>query len=192
MTAVSEPRAERRTNSRLAESDFRPETRRLRKADWWYIHSLPNNGDFTTSSEEDAGQSRGTEFVTSRRTVRPVRKDSIGVKLGGERKVLLQQWECVVLRRERDVVCCELHDLTDESNPGEYAEIYVQQFNAYDIPLLVEGSVFYWSLGYLQRVKGQVVNFSEFIIRRMPKLSRSQTGEIAVKVAKLRGLLDGP
>lgn len=85
--------------------------------------------------------------------------------LGGNRKVLLQQWECVVLDREEDVVCCELHDLTDESMPSEYAEIFVQQFNACDIPLLEEGAVFYWSLGHVQRPKGQIVNFSEFRMR---------------------------
>ena len=89
------------------------------------------------------------------------------------------------------VVKCELHDLTDESNPSEYAEVYVEQFNTYDVPFLVEGAVFYWSVGYLRKSNGQIRNVSEFIVRRIPKLTRSKRSEIALKVASIRGFLEG-
>jgi hypothetical protein len=95
----------------------------------------------------------------------------------------------VVLEADDEVVCCEMHDLTDESRPNEYAEIFLRQFNAYDRPLLIEGAVFYWSMGYRQKQSGQILNVSEFILRRTPRLTRKQKSEIAGKVAKLRELL---
>jgi hypothetical protein len=186
MSAVTELITERRTNSGLCETDVGSATRQLGKDDWWFLKSAPNNGRTTIEVKDE--QSRPPEAVTR---LRPLRKDSIGIKLGGDRKVLLQQWECVVLERDNEVVRCELHDLTDESRPIEYAEIYIEQFNSYDVPLIVEGAVFYWSLGYIRKPKGQVKNISEFIIRRMPKLNRGQASRIAEKVAKLSGLLNG-
>ena len=82
-----------------------------------------------------------------------------------------------------------MHDLTCDSSDTEYAEIFLYQFNAYDIPFLTEGAVFYWSLGYLRRPTGQILNLSEFILRRNQTLTRKQRADISQKVEKLRGLL---
>jgi len=98
---------------------------------------------------------------------------------------LLQQWECVVLWKDVEVVGCELHDLTDENAAAEYAEVYACQFNTYDLPLLVEGAVFYWSLGYKRMKNGQIMNSSEFIVRRTPNLTRRQKTRIQEKVSKV-------
>lgn len=123
--------------------------------------------------------------------VRPVSKDLGVITLDGNRKVLLQQWECVVLEHQGDVVCCELYDLTDESNPIEYAEVLLREFNQWDRPLLIEGAVFYWSLGHLQWHYGKIERFNEFRVRRMPKLSLAKQKEITRKVKNLSGILLG-
>lgn len=114
--------------------------------------------------------------------------DSVGITLNGDRKILLQQWECVVLERRKDVVCCELYDLTNKSNPVEYAELFLDEFNDDDVPLLLDGAVFYWSIAHLGRVNGQVKRFSEIRLRRIPKISKAQQSEIARKVKQLSAL----
>lgn len=58
---------------------------------------------------------------------------------------MIQQFECLILSINDDLVSCELHDLTDISSPVEWAEIYKNQFDGTDIEL-TEGSVFYWRI----------------------------------------------
>lgn len=189
MTAITSENNDRLTCSRLAGVVSNRETMQLRETDWWYFATELSVSRGPTTAMNENNHLIGTAFVELPKTVRPIRKDSLSVTIGGEQKVWLQHWECVVLERIGEIVACELHDLTHESNATEYADVFVQQFNTYDVPLLVEGAVFYWSLGYLRKTKGQVINVSEFIVRRMPKLNRSQTGIISGKVDKLRGLL---
>lgn len=191
MTLLIDERTLLATHSRIQESDSSSETQRLNKSDWWYVRSANQVTDASTDEAKVNIQSTSTPENVGRKTVHPVRKDAGIVTLDGDRKVLLQQWECFVLERKDDVVCCELHDLTDPANLSEYAEVLLDEFNDYDLPLLVEGAVFYWSLGYSRRSTGQVRRFSEFHLRRMPKLSRTQQREISRKVNDLRGLLLG-
>ena len=106
-------------------------------------------------------------------------------------KTLLQQWECVVISTDEETVHCEMHDLTDEDNSVEFAELLWSEFNDYDKPLLVEGAVFYWSIGHLRKQSGQVRRFSETRLRRMPKLSVAKRREISRKAELLNGLYQG-
>jgi hypothetical protein len=192
MSLVLDERISRETNSHVRESISEPETKRLRKGDWWYLESSTLSENASTNGEEpETAELTMPQSGPAIKTIRPVSKDLGIVTLEGDRKVLLQQWECVVLERQGDVVCCELHDLTDESNPVEYAEVLLREFNTWDLPLLVEGSVFYWSLGHLRRQTGQVKRFTEFRLRRMPKLSQAKRHEITRKVKTLSGLLLG-
>ncbi|HBE71308.1 MAG TPA: hypothetical protein DDW52_24440 [Planctomycetaceae bacterium] len=190
MNLLLDERRSQETNSHVRESISEPETKRLRKGDWWFLESstMPDNAS-TNSAEPDAEESTTPRSAVAPKTVRPVSKDVGIVTLDGDRKVLLQQWECVVLERQHDVVCCELYDITDESNPVEYAEVLLSEFNTWDLPLLVEGAVFYWSLGHFRRQTGQVKRFTEFRLRRMPDLGKAKRNEITRKVKNLSGLL---
>lgn len=190
MNLLLNERSSLETSSHVRESISEPETKRLRKGDWWFLESstLPENVS-TNGAEPDTEKSTTPQSEAAPKTVRPMSKDVGIVTLDGDRKVLLQQWECVVLDRQHDVVCCELYDLTDESNPVEYAEVLLSEFNTWDLPLLVEGAVFYWSLGHLRRQTGQVKRFTEFRLRRMPKLGQAKRNEITRKVKNLSGLL---
>lgn len=192
MNLLLDERSSLETNSHVRESIPEPATKRLRKGDWWFPESstLPENAS-TNGAEPDTETSTMSQSAATPKTVRPVSKDVGIITWEGDRKVLLQQWECVVLERQHDVVCCELYDLTEDSNPVEYAEVLLSEFNTWDLPLLVEGAVFYWSLGHLRRQTGQVKRFTEFRLRRMPKLGQAKRNEITRKVKNLSGLLLG-
>ena len=189
MSMLLQPVIGSRTDSYLQGDEPNVETRALKKDDWWYVEAeAPKSSESTRSSlPEEASFS--TLLSNAEKIIRPVRKDSVGLKLTGDRKVLMQQWECIVLQRDHDIVHCELHDLTDESNPTEYAEVLLTEFNEYDLPLLDAGAVFYWSVGHLRRHTGQVRRFSEMRVRRMPQISKSRQSEITRKVENLSGLL---
>jgi hypothetical protein len=190
MNLLLDEKSQLETNAHIRESAFEPATKRLRKGDWWFLESSNLHAQNSTDeAEQKSEELTETQTLSSTKAIRPVSKDFGIVTLDGDRKVLLQQWECVVLERQLDVVCCELHDLTDESNPVEYAEVLVSEFNTWDLPLLVEGAVFYWSLGHLRRHTGQVKRFTEFRLRRMPKLSQAKRNEISRKVKNLSGIL---
>lgn len=177
--------AEFSTGSGVTESESIPDTRTPAKSDWCFVVQAVNT---TSSLSETDSNAPGTGRLPEISKVTAVRKISSPVTLGKDRKVLRQQWECVVIDQSQDVVRCEMHDLTNEGNPAEYAEIFLDQFNTYDVPHLVEGAVFYWSIGYTQAANGRIQNVSEFILRRVPRLSRSKRREIASKVAGIRGL----
>jgi len=53
----------------------------------------------------------------------PVRRAAKRVTLDGDRVKIQQQWECIVLSVDIDVVSCEMLDLNNEANPTEFAEI---------------------------------------------------------------------
>jgi hypothetical protein len=162
--------------------------------------SLHPNEWFPPDRKDDATHSTALELDSAKLQIEttrilpsafgtPIRKSSLGVKLSGHRFKVLQQWECIVTAVQDDCVCCEMHDLSVESNPIEYAEVLVEEFSEYDRPILTEGSVFYWSVGYIQKANGQIRKSSELRVRRMPSLTSSQKVEIARKVGQLRDLI---
>lgn len=178
------------TEARLTSKDTEFGTIRIEQDDWWFsLTDDATDGEATDSQSLERLESHCTLAVSSTKKMKTIHKDSVGVTLGGDKKVLLQQWECVVLDADAETVQCEMHDLTNESNPIEYAEVLWSEFNEYDKPLLTEGAVFYWSIGHLRRETGQVRRFSETRLRRMPKLSKTKMQEISRKVERLSGLL---
>ena len=178
------------TEARLTGKDIDVGTVRIDKDDWWFSMTDDTTVVEATDSQFfERVESQGTLVDPAVKKMRSILKDSVGIKLGVDKKVLLQQWECVVLDTDSDVVYCEMHDLTNEQNPIEYAEVLWSEFNEYDKPLLTEGAVFYWSIGHLRRETGQVRRFSETRLRRMPKLSNAKMKEISRKVERLSGLL---
>lgn len=165
-------------------------TDRLHRDDWWIATLEDLTQQDATDWPVDTDEPR-TEFQSTTKKVQAIPRDSVNVSLEGDTKRLLQQWECVVLSTDDETVHCEMHDLTNETNQIEFAELLWSEFNEYDKPLLQEGAVFYWSIGHLRKESGQVRRFSETRLRRMPKLSRSKVLEISRKVEKLNGLHSG-
>lgn len=153
------------------------------------------------SIEQDSSSARGTSIdkVSDRPSIGsattaigghrkvsdPIRKGNLSPRFPSDRVTLLQQWECVVTHVQNDCVECEMHDLTDESKPVEYAEVFIGEFNHFDRELLREGAVFYWSLGHETYRTGQVRRYSELRVRRMPPLSNLKRREIVNRAKQL-------
>ncbi len=172
-------------------------TESLQRDDWWIstfdhspLHADTDSSHHLKSESTVTGEEPGTSIKTVTKKVNAIQKESTRLSLHGDKKTLLQQWECVVLGTDVETVHCEMRDLSDENMPVEYAELFWGEFNEYDKPLLEEGAVFYWSIGQLRRESGQVLRFSEIWLRRMPKLGRAARQEIASKVKAFDGLRD--
>lgn len=158
--------------------------------DWW-ISSFDDLSLCLDTDIKNRNDSHSTHGNLVSKKLRAIRKDSVRASLRGEVKTLLQQWECIVLKTDDKTVHCEMHDLTDETKPIEYAELFWSEFNDYDKPFLDEGAVFYWSIGYLKKTTGQVRKFSETRLRRTPKLAESTKREISRKVKLLNDICSG-
>lgn len=142
-----------------------------------------------SSASVSAPDLSATANIPSRKVAAPIRKDSFVIRFPDRKIKLLQQWECIVLGVRDGYVACELHDLTDESQPVEYAEILVDEFHEYDRPLLTEGAVFYWSVGRETNKVGTIRRYSDLRVRRIPPLSKLKKSEIAAEAEHLSELL---
>ena len=103
-------------------------------------------------------------------------------------ETMLQQWECIVTSKDDECVSCKMYDILNETSPVEFSEIYLKYFSKSDIPLLDEGVVFYWSMGYQTNRNGTVQHFETFRVRRMPPLTASQKKSAQREAAGLSGL----
>lgn len=183
------------TTSRIGDPDANLPTRGVRTDDWLLPAIEPEAGDLneTTTDELRFQPSSGSPMTLpggQRKVSEPIRKDHLEPRFPSDHIKLLQQWECVVSRVQDDCVECELHDLTDESKPVEVAEVYLEQFNHYDRPLLCEGAVFYWSIGYKTKKTGQIIGYWELRVRRMPQLSNLKKREISDRAKQLSELIN--
>ena len=168
------------------EAEFWLDSGAMLARDWMLPEMIeePSSSTATALSGPTVSK-RETESPQLAKFTKAIRKDSLEAKQDISRTISLQQWECVVTEVLDDVVCCEMHDLSDECNPREYAEVYIAEFSEFDRPLLSEGTVFYWSVGHTRKRSGQIVRSSELRVRRMPKLTKSQKAQITRKVQKL-------
>lgn len=175
------------TDSRVPEQELCLSTLALAPDEW--VRPEPKL-DSMDSTETLIGEENADTSVKSPPSFTPpVQKSSHRLKLSGHRFEVLQQWECVILEVRDDCVYCQMHDLTDESNPEEFAELLLSEFNEYDRPILSEGAVFYWSVGYIHRSNGQIRRSSQLRVRRMPAMTSSKRAEISMRVQQLRGLI---
>lgn len=159
-------------------------------SDWIPTHvKMPSDQETTSGSH---ALSQRADTLGGRRIVSPpVRKPKEPTKLSKNRLKLLQHWECVVSELQDGIVCCEMYDLVSPDNPVEYAEVYIDEFNLFDRPLLAEGTVFYWSLGHVQMENGIIRGYSEIRLRRVPPITKSVQTDISRKVESLSALLSG-
>ena len=176
-----------RTDSGIPEQELSLPTLALTADQWVKPEPKPELTNSTEISTHDRTVDTSAKSPSS--FTPPVRKSAHRMKLSGHRFEVLQQWECIILEVGGDSVYCQMHDLTDESSPEEFAHVLISEFNEYDRPILSEGAVFYWSVGYIHRSNGQIRRSSQLRVRRMPPLTSSKRAEISTRVQKLRGLL---
>ncbi len=163
--------------------------------DWLVPEPEIIDNDHSETAPEKSGPSVSapeafsTADLPTRKVAAPIRKDSFAIRFPDRKIKLLQQWECIVLGVREGYVDCEMHDLTDESQPVEYAEILVDEFHEYDRPLLAEGAVFYWSVGRETNKVGTIRRYSDLRLRRIPPLSKLKQRELAAEAGQLSELL---
>ena len=100
---------------------------------------------------------------------------------------LLQKWEGTVIEVEDEVIRAQIQDLFDRSQPLEEVTFSIEEVSKSDRSLIAPGAVFYWMIGYLDRVTGQRTRESRIVFRRLPEWRQS---EIAVIERQSRPLVD--
>jgi hypothetical protein len=85
---------------------------------------------------------------------------------------VLQQWEGVVTEVADDSFFADLQDLNDSAEPIEVVELPFEEVPKDDRPLLQEGAVFYWSIGYETTAGGTLRRMSEIRLRRTPRWTK--------------------
>lgn len=93
--------------------------------------------------------------------------------LPGPRKPLhrfkvLQTWEGTILEISGDECRAVVRDRTTPENPDEEITFSIEEIPESDRPLALEGAVFYWSIGYDDRLDGQRNRVSSIRVRRIP------------------------
>lgn len=125
-----------------------------------------------------------TSRVSKPRLVSPLIRLPAGT-LPKERVRVLQQWEGVVTDVTNDSFFADLQDLSDSSQPLEVVEIPLEEVPEDDRPLLVEGAVFYWSIGHETSAGGQLRRMSEIRLRRMPRWTKRDIQKVTKRAEEL-------
>lgn len=84
------------------------------------------------------------------------------------RFTLLRNWEGYVLDVTDDSFLARLVDISGNNEGDEEAEIFLSEVVEDDRPLVEEGAVFYWSLGYRDEPNGMRIRVSGVRFRRLP------------------------
>ena len=140
----------------------------------------------TTQSDQDTGSLRvlSPDFlgpVVPVHSISPIPKTA----LSPYRFELLQQWEGTVTAVGKGGFQAWLADLTDPSRPNEEAGFNIRDVSDGDLPLVAEGAVFRWSIGYKTR-SGQKERISNISFVRLPAWS----GKTADAVKQATGELE--
>jgi len=98
--------------------------------------------------------------------------------------IALQRWEGVVLEVMSESFVARLVDRT-EPGPDEEAEFRLDEVSRPDLPLVVPGAVFYWSIGYLDRPSGQRMRQSVMRFRRLPTWTNEELKNAARQAEEL-------
>lgn len=119
---------------------------------------------------------------------RIVRRPKPTTKKG--RFLLMQRWEGYVLKIEEDTFISLIYDQTNSNNDPEEVELYLEDVSAADRPLLQEGAVFYWSIGYEDLSNGERRRSSIIRFRRLPAWSRKELRRFEDEALSLKSLLE--
>lgn len=105
-----------------------------------------------------------------------------------EHFIVLQKWEGHVTEVDETTFRARLHPLAGEGTDQE-AEIYTEEVSPQDRALIQPGSIFYWSIGYLDRPSGRI-RASIIRFRRLPTWSESQLAAAKAAASRLRTIFD--
>ena len=102
---------------------------------------------------------------------------------------LLQKWEGTVIEVENNVIRAQIQDLLDRSTPLEEVTFSMDEVSKSDRPLVVQGAIFYWMIGYLDHVTGQRTRESRIVFRRLPGWKKDEVETVERESRPLIDLL---
>lgn len=105
------------------------------------------------------------------------------------RFILLQQWEGAVLNIYEETFTALIYDQTNPQNDPEEVDLLLEEVSPQDRPLLQEGAIFYWSIGYDDLSNGQRKRSSNIRFRRLPAWSKKDIDRIMEKASALNAFL---
>ncbi|HTC90723.1 MAG TPA: hypothetical protein VK686_20610 [Bryobacteraceae bacterium] len=126
---------------------------------------------------------------------RPVEKPDTLVRLPSLEK---SQWKVTVLQRwigrieqvKAKTFIAVLNDATSVQNPPEEMEFESAEVSPSDLPLLVPGAIFYWSIGYQDTPGGQRQRVAALRFARQPRLSDAEVGRVFERADRLAAFLE--
>lgn len=104
----------------------------------------------------------------------------------------VQEWEGTVVGQRRGMIIARLRDLLHQGRFEETAEIPLDNLSDPDKPLVAEGAVFYWTIGYTVSRGGQRTLASEIRFRRDPCWSASDLRKVEARAREFGDILDEP
>jgi hypothetical protein len=106
-----------------------------------------------------------------------------------ERFVTLAKWVGRVQEVDGESFVAVLRDQLNDV-PEEEVELPCAEVSPADRPLLEPGAVFYWTIGYRDRLAGQRTRESVISFRRLPPLSRDDMLDAEDSARRLQALMD--
>jgi hypothetical protein len=103
---------------------------------------------------------------------------------------VLQRWVGRVENVKVDRFLAVLVDATNSRNPLEQVELDLTELSESDLPLLVPGATFYWSIGYRDTPEGQRERISALRFARQPRLSKTEVNRIFEQADQLAAFLE--
>jgi hypothetical protein len=103
--------------------------------------------------------------------------------------ISLQSWEGVVLEVDETSFVVRLIDVGGE-HADEEVTLSQDELSEFDLELLEPGAILYWTIGYLQRVRGARERVSRIRLRRLPAWTEGQLKEARESAAALAHDLD--
>jgi hypothetical protein len=77
-----------------------------------------------------------------------------------------------------------------EKHLDEEVTLSTDELSDFDLDLLEPGAVLYWTIGYIQRVRGARERVSRIRLRRLPAWSRRELNEARERATELARELD--
>ena len=96
-----------------------------------------------------------------------------------------QQWEGVVTSIGVDEFSVVLRDILRVDTPEYEALLPTEEISEDDLPLLKEGAVLYWTIGYKQNRTGTRERVSAIRLRRLPAWSRADIERVRKEAHEL-------
>lgn len=107
-----------------------------------------------------------------------------------DRYIVLNKWEGKVTEVREDSFIALLLDQDSIHTTDEEAEFPIDEVPIPDRPLIEPGAIFYWSIGYIDKISGQRMRVSDIRFRRLPVWSSEEIERAKKNAQRVRDLLN--